>query len=202
MVAGGVSIQLNLPNTSLSTGHERVARRRLTGVTKSTLDTSLKRHAQMSVTPAKITAPLEDPSYLLSTVETIVDSINDRSLISAHDLLDAYNTFSSRIRFQSQALQDCDRQLPALDCLKLHNDVFLQALQRDIRLAHVDPFLALLRPTISSDEAIHTGPSLTNTRIDAKQCARNSSLLCNHALCALAAIFRFPALYSLFHSTC
>ncbi|KIJ62577.1 hypothetical protein HYDPIDRAFT_41726 [Hydnomerulius pinastri MD-312] len=152
----------------------------------------------MSTSLTNLTNPLKDSSYLLSAVETITDSLNDITATSAHDLLDAYNTFSNRVRSQSQMLHDCNEPLPTLDCLQRHKGAFFQALRRDIGLAHVDSFLALSRPRLSSDEITLGVDSHTNIRVDAKQHARDSSSLCGYALCALAAIFRFPAFHSLF----
>jgi hypothetical protein len=152
----------------------------------------------MSISLVGIPNTLEDPAYLLSAVETITDSFHEHSSISAHDLLDAYSTFSSRIRSQSQVLQDCNKRLPSLDCLRIHKDIFIRALRRDVCVAHINPFSAFSRSPLSSDEAMSGGSIHANISIDAKQHAKNSSSLCVHALCALATVFRFPALHYLF----
>ena len=139
--------------------------------------------------------PLQDPSYLLSIVEIIADSLHERSSASIHNLLDAYATFVNRVRSQRQLLEACDALLPALDPLRVHKDSFIRALRRDVRLAHTDPFSTSSRPRSSLDEisSIHL-----NIRIETKQYARDSSLLCHHALCALTTIFRFPAFHFAF----
>ncbi|KIK91247.1 hypothetical protein PAXRUDRAFT_830994 [Paxillus rubicundulus Ve08.2h10] len=152
----------------------------------------------MSVSLVGIPNNLEDPSYLLSAVETVTDSFHEHSSISTHDLLDAYSTFSSRIRSQSQVLQDGNRRLPSLDCLRDHKDTFIRALRRDVCVAHINSFSTFSPSPLSSDEAMSGGSIHANIGIDTKQHARNSSLLCVHALCALATVFRFPALHYLF----
>lgn len=141
--------------------------------------------------------PLQDPSYLLSIVEIIADSLHERSSASIHNLLDAYATFVNRVRSQSQLLEDCDTLLPALDPLRIHKDSFIRALRRDVRLAHIDPFSTLSRPRSSLDEILFGGSSL-NIKAETKQYARDSSSLCHHALCALATIFRLPAFHFAF----
>ncbi|KAG8214609.1 hypothetical protein J3R82DRAFT_9681 [Butyriboletus roseoflavus] len=114
---------------------------------------------------------VEDPLYLLSIVETITDSLHDKSSASVHDLLDAYATFANRVRSQSQVLEACDTLLPALTPFKIHKDTFIRALRRDVRLAHVDPLSTLSRPRLSLDDT-SLGNSILNTSVDAKQYAR------------------------------
>ncbi|KAF9221620.1 hypothetical protein BS17DRAFT_785072 [Gyrodon lividus] len=152
----------------------------------------------MSISLAGISNTLEDPSSLLSVIETITDSFHEHSLISVHDLLDAYSTFSSRTRSQSWMLRDYDRLPPYLNCLKVHKDNFLSALRRDIGLAHINSFSFFSCSPLSLDEAMSGGNTHTNINIDAKQHARDSSSLCVHALCVLATIFRFPVFHFLF----
>lgn len=142
--------------------------------------------------------PLEDPSYLLSIVETISDSLHEQSSTSIHDLLDAYATFANRVRSQSQVLDACDTLLPALSPLKIHKDTFIRALRRDVRLAHIDPLSALSRHRLSLDDTLLGSSMHLNIKVDAKQYARDSSSLCHHALCALTTIFRFPAFHLVF----
>ncbi|KAH7885264.1 hypothetical protein F5I97DRAFT_2032165, partial [Phlebopus sp. FC_14] len=144
--------------------------------------------------------PLEDTSYLLSAVETITDSVQDRSFASVHDLMDAYSTFSNRIRSQSQVLQSCDKPFPAFDCLVHHKAAFIQALRRDIGLAHSDPLFISSRSR-SYGESLPDAAAITHVTSDTRQYARNTSLLCNYALCSLGVIIKFPAFNSLFTVT-
>lgn len=137
---------------------------------------------------------MNDPSYLLSTIELLTDSLHEQSSVSIHDLLDAYATFVNRIRSQGQLLQLGDTLLPALAVLKPHKDAFIRALRRDVRLAHIDP----LSPRLSLHELSFESGIHLNINIVTKQYARDSSSLCHHALCALTTIVRFPAFYSVF----
>ncbi|KAH0832070.1 hypothetical protein J3R83DRAFT_12978 [Lanmaoa asiatica] len=150
----------------------------------------------MNITSTCDSNPLEDPSYLLSIVETITDSLHEQSSASIHDLLDAYATFANRVRSQCQLLEACNTLLPALAPLKIHKDAFIRALRRDVRLAHTDPLSTLSRPRLLWDD-LSFGSSI-HIKVDAKQYARDSSSLCHHALCALATIFRFPAFHFVF----
>ncbi|KAF8133804.1 hypothetical protein EV363DRAFT_1567111, partial [Boletus edulis] len=138
--------------------------------------------------------PLQDPSYLLSIIQVIADSLHYQSSASIHGLLDAYVTFVNRVRSQGQLLEAGDPSLPALAPLGVHKDNFVRALKRDVRLAHFDSFSTLSHPPASLDEtSIHL-----SIKFDTKQYARDSSSLCHHALCALTTICRFPVLYVAF----
>jgi hypothetical protein len=152
----------------------------------------------MNASLADDSNPLQDPSYLLSIVEIIADSLHERSSASIHNLLDAYATFVNRVRSQSQLLETCDTLLPAFDPLRIHKDGFFRALRRDVRLAHIDPFSTLSRPRSSLDEVLFGSSSHLNVKAETKQYARDSSSLCHHALCALTTIFRFPAFHFAF----
>ncbi|KAG2155936.1 uncharacterized protein EDB93DRAFT_1128913 [Suillus bovinus] len=140
------------------------------------------------------TNPLHDTTYLISPVESIVNSLEPNSLHSNHDLLDAYHTFSNRIRAEAQELQQSSALLPALEFFRPKAHAFSQALKRDIALAHLDPFIP--------PRAINSGESsISETRQSTAgvvNYAGESSALCQQALCALSDIFRFHNLYSLF----
>lgn len=133
---------------------------------------------------------MNDPSYLLATIQTLSDSLHEQSAVSTHDLLDAYTTFSNRIRSQGHLLRLSDTHLTALAFLKIHKDIFVRALRRDVFLAHIDPFSF---GETSFESGIH--PNIDTVT---KQYAADSSSLCHHALCALTTIFRFPAFQSVF----
>ncbi|KAG1748753.1 hypothetical protein EDB19DRAFT_1683495 [Suillus lakei] len=138
--------------------------------------------------------PLHDTTYLKSPLECIVNSLEPNSLHFNHDLLDAYNTFSNRIRAEAQELQQSSASLPALEFLRINAHAFSQALRRDIALAHVDPFVP--PRTFTPGEPLLSEPRQSTA--DVAKYAGDSSALCQQALCALSAIFRFHNLYSLF----
>ncbi|KAG1822874.1 uncharacterized protein BJ212DRAFT_1477283 [Suillus subaureus] len=138
--------------------------------------------------------PLHDTTYLTSPLESIVNSLEPNSLHSNHDLLDAYNTFSNRIRAEAQELQQSSASLPALESLRAKAPGFSQALRRDLALAHIDPFIP--PRALTSGESLLSGPRQSTA--DVVKHAGDSSAICQQALCALSDIFRFHNLYSLF----
>ncbi|KAG2342192.1 hypothetical protein BDR05DRAFT_1060484 [Suillus weaverae] len=140
------------------------------------------------------TTPLHDTTYLTSPLQSIVNSLEPNSLHSNHDLLDAYNTFSNRIRAEALELQQSCASLPALEFLRIKAHAFSQALRRDIALAHIDPFIPPRR--CSSEESLFPEPRQLTA--DVVKHAGDSSALCQQALCALSGVFRFHNLYSLF----
>jgi hypothetical protein len=143
------------------------------------------------------TTLLHDTTYLTSPLQSIINSLKPNSPHSNHDLLDAYNTFSNRIRAEALELQQSSASLPALEFLRINAHVFSQALRRDIALAHIDPFIP--------PRAFTLGESLFSearqSTVDVVEYAGDSSALCQLALCALSEVFRFRNLYSLFSGT-
>jgi len=144
--------------------------------------------------------PFYDISYLSSSVETIKDSVEDSSSVTFHDLLDAYDAFADRLGSQDEflVLQDHDARFPAFKCIILYKPAFLQALRRDIGLAHADPSIDVRAPPY---EDFFPDAILADRRADPIQRARDS-FLCHYALCALASIFKYPALLSFFTCRC
>ncbi|KAG2361697.1 hypothetical protein BDR07DRAFT_1461296 [Suillus spraguei] len=138
--------------------------------------------------------PLHDTTYLTSPLDSIVNSLEPNSLHSNHDLLDAYNTFSNRIRAEAQELQQSSALLPALEFLRIKAHAFSQALRRDIALAHIDPFIP---PRVFTSGESLLSESRKPTA-DVVKHAGDLSALCQQALCALSDVFRFHNLYSLF----
>ncbi|KAI6114400.1 hypothetical protein F5141DRAFT_1106378 [Pisolithus sp. B1] len=142
--------------------------------------------------------PLRDPSYLLSAIETIKNSLEDCSSVSSHDLLDAYNTLSRRLKSESQALQESTTSFPAFECIASNRDHLFKAFRRDIGFAHIDPF--------STDKPSSRAPkdlllsSIRSAEMGSIQIqrARDLSCLCNYPLSTLAVIFKFVSLSSLF----
>lgn len=140
------------------------------------------------------TTPLHDTTYLTSPLQSIINSLEPNCLHSNHDLLDAYNTFSNRIRAEAQGLQQSSAPLPALEFLRTKAHAFSQALRRDIALAHIDPFIP--PPAFTPVESLFS--EARQLTADVVEHAGDSSALCQQALCALSEVFRFRNLYSLF----
>lgn len=140
------------------------------------------------------TTQLHDITYLASPLQSIINSLEPNCLHSNHDLLDAYNTFSNRIRAEAQELHQSSAPLPALEFLRTKAHAFSQALRRDIALAHIDPFIP--PPAFTPVESLFS--EARQLTADVVEHAGDSSALCQQALCALSEVFRFRNLYSLF----
>lgn len=144
----------------------------------------------------KQATPVLPAVYLVSPLETLLESLEDPNAdyISLHDVIEAYNTLSNRIRSQACAFLDVEPSILALAPLKEHLPQLAQILRRDIRRALVDPPSDLRRGQAMEDSPVSDGSMLD----DEIQHARNLATLSHHALRFLSDIFRFPALYSLF----
>lgn len=153
---------------------------------------------ELSQVTSSCMSHLQDPTYLKSPLESILNSLRPNSHHSNHDLLDAYSTFSNRIRAEALELQQTSTSLPALEYLHVNAHAFSQALRRDIAIAHIDPF-ATPTPTFTPGDSLLSGPR--QSTVDVVNYAGVMSALCQQALCALSALFRFPALHSLFSGT-
>jgi hypothetical protein len=135
--------------------------------------------------------PLDTPTYLKSSIDTLVESIESpANHISIFDLLDAYHVFATRIRSQAHILNSSNQVPPAFALLKSQSAKVLQAFSRDIRWALVDP----INTTALSAEA----PSNTVARYEVKEetlkHAKDLVSLCHHALRVVSYILRFRTL--------
>ncbi|KAI0335777.1 hypothetical protein GY45DRAFT_1292253 [Cubamyces sp. BRFM 1775] len=144
---------------------------------------------------------LKIPSYFSSPVDTLIASL-DRTPVdepTVHDLLDAYGTFSLRIKAVAVPLsQDTTPDdLHALRYIR-HNSALLgRSIQRDIRRALFDP-LPDTSNVANLDMLTDTSfPDFTasDERLFA---AKHISMLCQLALQLVSNIFRLPVLHRLF----
>ncbi|KAI6027647.1 hypothetical protein BKA83DRAFT_246665 [Pisolithus microcarpus] len=140
---------------------------------------------------------LHDPSYLLSAIETIKDSLEDCSSVSSHDLLDAYNTLSRRLQSESRTLQESTASFPAFECVALNRNYLFEAFRRDIGFAHIDPFSTDNPPDRAPRDLLLSSMRSAEGSVQIQR-ARDLSCLCNYALCTLAVMFKFLSLSSLF----
>lgn len=140
--------------------------------------------------------PMMCQSYLSSPLETILESLNDHDseYISLHDLIEAYNVLSERIRAEAYTLVNGGQYLLAFALLKEHASSLARALRRDIQRALIDPSRDLRR-TPPPGESFLTDVSMNDHEI---QHARDLPMLCHHSLCVLSDVFAFEALHSLF----
>ena len=157
-------------------------------VSSSVVDNALPRAT--SLTPAD---PLMPSTYLSSPLDTILESLHDPAYVSPHDLVEAYNVISMRIRSQSQVIMHTKHRLPAFTLLGEHASLLAQALSRDVRRALSHPSSGFRTPAPFASSS--TNPPMTNNDI---QYARDLSILCHHALRLLSDVFSFEPLHSLF----
>ncbi|GBE84841.1 hypothetical protein SCP_0700210 [Sparassis crispa] len=136
------------------------------------------------------------PGYFRSPIATLRESLEDDSAehISAHDLLEAYSVFSSRLRTIVAVIPEDQREVPSLNYVARHAPEVAQCLRRDLRRALVDPV-----PNYrSSNDLIPESLAFRDATEDQVKDARDASSVCHGALRLLSYIFRFSVLSSMF----
>lgn len=146
---------------------------------------------------------LAHPTFFKSPVNSLLNTLGEDTFehTSAHDLLDAYNTFSYRIKAVAGSLaSDCEGY-PSLQVLKNNAVALGRCMQRDIRRAFADPLASNSR--VARLGSISTSPSqATNTPPEIINAARETSMLCQYALQLVSNIFCLPGLFILFPRKC
>ncbi|KAI0647932.1 hypothetical protein C8Q79DRAFT_952664 [Trametes meyenii] len=154
--------------------------------------------SQGSGNPRGDTSPHTHPNYYKSPLCTLVVSLDDNTGdISICDLIDAYSTFSLRVKACAAFINGDGQEVPSLQFLKKNSTALGHCIQRDIRRALRDPSLAL-NPlpkfrTVASPSIPLAGISEAFLSL-----ARTESTLCQYALQLLSNIFAFPTLCHLF----
>ncbi|KAF9648014.1 hypothetical protein BDM02DRAFT_2449398 [Thelephora ganbajun] len=156
--------------------------------------------------------PLDDPHYLVAPVDIICDSVKAPRLFSAHDIADAYSTLSMKARHGIAATKDVsrvDRVFAALEHVKAQASIVCAAIQRDIRLVFVDPFLEV-QPRHGSSVAsgslppsnIPSGTSFVERKLTVyeEKRGKDRSLMCIRALQFLSIAFHAVPLQRMFSS--
>ncbi|KAG6887992.1 hypothetical protein C0992_009972 [Termitomyces sp. T32_za158] len=118
-------------------------------------------------------------SYLSSPLETIIGSLDDYDweYITCHDVTEAYNVLSARIRAIAPLIVYAEDPVPALIPLEKQATSLARALKRDIRRASVNPSH---NPKPSAlDESYLSEISMTDHDI---QYTIDLSTLCHHSL--------------------
>lgn len=145
--------------------------------------------------------PLDDPRYLAAPVDILCDSVKAPRLFSSHDIAEAYCTLSTRVRHGIAATKDIsqvDRIFAALEHIKAQVSIVCAAMQRDIRLAFVDPFLEVQSRNCSSLAPGSLPPSNTPTgasfverklTVHEEKRGKDRSLVCTRALQFISVIF-------------
>lgn len=168
---------------------------RMTGLTRNSPETVA--HMSRQSTPTKSTQdrrPMWDPSYLLSTLETLSESMQDpgHEYITLHDITESYSILYIRIRAEMKDVLSANKPPPALTVMKTHASDLAECLDRDIRLALTSPFSREPSPPALS---FYTDDFV---REDELQNAIDLATACHHALRLLSMIFAFPPLSSIF----
>ena len=145
--------------------------------------------------------PLDDPRYLAAPIDILCDSIKAPRLFSPHDIAEAYCTLSTKARHGIATTKDVsavDRIFAALEHVKAQASIVCAALQRDIRLAFVDPFLEVQPRNVSSATSGSLPPSNTPSgasfvgrklTVHEEKKGKDHSLVCIRALQFLSIVF-------------
>ncbi|KAJ7095729.1 hypothetical protein B0H15DRAFT_880339 [Mycena belliarum] len=139
-------------------------------------------------------SPLACVSYLSSPAETLLESMGANSDdVSLHDLIEAYNTLSNRIRSQIRVILTAETPTPALVSLEVHAHQIGEALCRDLKRTRDEP-------PHSCQTSFAGAPFQMTSETDAVglRVSRDLALLSNHVLCFISDIFSFPPLYAIF----
>lgn len=133
-------------------------------------------------------------SYFASPIQTLSESIKDsgQDWITPHDLVEAYNVLSARIRFHVHDILIVDSPLPSLTIFKAQSSQIAECISRDLERLLPSPF--------ESDHAGRSYYSDGSLSSDELYNATNNAILCHHALRFMTDIFTFQSLYSNFTS--
>ena len=154
--------------------------------------------------------PLDDPRYLAAPVDVLCDSVKAPRLFSPHDIAEAYCALSMKTRHGLTTTKDVSRVnriFAALEHVKAQASIVCAAMQRDIRLAFVDPFLEVQPRNVSSVASGSLPPSNTPSgasfverklTVHEEKRGRDRSLVCLHALQLLSIAFRVGSFQQIF----
>ena len=164
--------------------------------------------------PAKKTVdPLDDPRYLVAPIDILCDSVKAPRLFSAHDIAEAYSSLSMKARHGIATTKDVsqvNRIFGALEHIKAQASIICAAVQRDIRLAFVDPFLEVQPRNASSVASGSLPPSNTPSgasfverklTVHEEKRGKDRSLLCIRALQFLSVVFHAGPFQRIFSCT-
>lgn len=132
-------------------------------------------------------------TYFASPIQTLSESIKDpgQDWITSHDLVEAYNVLSARIRSHRHDILIVDKPLPSLAIFKAQSSQIAECISRDLERLLPSPF----------DSPQHAGRSYYSDHslsADERHIANNNATLCHHALRFMTDIFTFRSLYSNF----
>lgn len=139
---------------------------------------------------------LASPMYFLSPAETLLESLRlNADDIPFHDLIEAYNAFSDRIKSQIHSISNVTEPQPALVSLQKQSRQLVRVLLRDLKRAQDYP-TANVRASFV-DNSFQTSAELIDEEV---RVARDLASLNLHVLRFLSNIFSVPPLHSIFSS--
>ncbi|KAF9783539.1 hypothetical protein BJ322DRAFT_160279 [Thelephora terrestris] len=156
--------------------------------------------------------PLDDSRYLSAPVDILRDSVKAPRLFSSHDIAEAYCTLSTRAHrgmATSKDVSQVNRIFAALEYVKAQASIVCAAMQRDIRLAFVDPFLEVQSRNCSSLATGAHPPSNTPTgasfverklTLHEEKRGRDRSLVCTRAVQFISVVFHAQPFQRIFSS--
>ena len=157
--------------------------------------------------------PLDDPQYLTAPIDILCDSVKTPRVFSSHDIAEAYSTLSMKARHGIAVTKDvsrADRIFAALEHVKSQASIVCAAVQRDIRLAFVDPFLEVQLRNSSSVASGSLPPSNTPSgasfverklTVHEEKRGKDRSLVCIRALQFLSVVFHAGPFQRIFSCT-
>ncbi|KDR82379.1 hypothetical protein GALMADRAFT_237661 [Galerina marginata CBS 339.88] len=149
-----------------------------------------------AVTEPPVKPPAISPSYFTSAIRTLKASTSHpaQECISIHDLVEAYNTLSNKIRMEINFITSDEPPL-FLAIFKEESSHIVGCLARDIRRVLPNSFDSQPQPHSFADLSYF---SETAPNEDDLRTIRENNTLCQYALRFVSDIFTFPALYSNF----
>lgn len=156
--------------------------------------TNLHQEVEREVTPEPDT-PLFNPNYLSGPISRVIDM--DTCL---KDLIQAYNILVARIRTTLMGEAEIDPTLPLFDPLRANQDLFTDAVVRDLGRVTVDPSLPKeKRPEVSLPSP-RPSPSRKRHGMteDEVRYARDLATTTHSVVKLLAQLFASPQLCQLF----
>jgi len=155
--------------------------------------TSMATAAQCIDSPPELSTPLA------SSIRTLIHSLNDpgQHCISNHDLIEAYNVLSCRLRSQINDIFSSKPPQSLLTAFGQHSLCLTECLSRDIRRVLPNPFTSQ-SPLDHSFGLSFLSDSPNEEDLES---AMDNATLCHYALRLVSDVFTFPALFSTFSST-
>ncbi|KAH9841456.1 uncharacterized protein C8Q71DRAFT_700943 [Rhodofomes roseus] len=141
--------------------------------------------------------PSTEERYLKAPILTLLASLEDdeRSIISLHDVMDAYYTFCGRVKRISDVLSRSPSNVAALRFVEQHSVSIVKCLRRDVRRALVEPLLPASQDVFAD---YHVRFDKPRRRDEDMKIATDTVSICLTALRTVSYVLRVPALSQVF----